>query len=143
MQMIIVFICVRSFVCFINHLSFGSSLVYKIYFMNFVVNIAALCLCWFGSASAYAASERQMVFSKPFTKNFGWALFSVSMAGAFILLLKLHHWISATLILIVMITLVWILLALAIPYFPYQRKTLVFGTAITFCTAFIGGFYVV
>lgn len=138
-----VFICIRSFVCFVNHLSFGSSLVYKIYFMIFVVNISAFFLCWFGSVSAYVASERQMVLSKPFTKNFGWSLFSVSMVGAFILLLKLHHWLSAALILIVMIMLVWILLALVIPYFPYQRKTLVFGTAITFCTALVGVFYAV
>jgi len=111
--------------------------------MSFVVNIAAFCLCWFGSVGAYAASERQMVFSKPFTKNLGWALFSVSMAGAFILLLKLHHWISAMLILIVMIMLVWILLALVMPYFPRQRKMLLFGTIITLFTALIGGFYVV
>lgn len=111
--------------------------------MTFLVNVAALCLCWLGSVSPYVASERQMILSKPIAKKLGWLLFCVSMIGAFTLLLKLHHWLSATLILIVMIMLVWILLALTIPYYPYQRKTLVFGTVITLFTALIGGFYVV
>lgn len=111
--------------------------------MSFFINIAALCLCWLGSASAYAASERQMILSKPISKNIGWSLFCASMIGAFILLLNLHHWLSAMLVLIVMIMLVWILLSLAIPYFPHQRKTLIFGTIITLFTALVGGFYVV
>jgi hypothetical protein len=111
--------------------------------MIFLINIAALCLCWFGSASAYAASERQMVLSKPISKNVGWSLFCISMIAAFTLLLNLHHWLSAMLILIVMVMLVWILLSLAMPYFPHQRKTLIFGTVMTLITALIGGFYVV
>ncbi len=67
----------------------------------------------------------------------------MGVCAAYFLLLTLHHWLSAMLILMVMVMLVWITLALAIPYFPNQRKTLVFGTAITLITALIGGFYVV
>jgi len=111
--------------------------------MVFLINVAALCLCWFGCVVAYLASNRQLILSQQVSKKFGWSLFCVAIFSAFILLLNLHHWLSAFLILIVLIMLTWIALALVVPYFPYQRKTLFYGTTLTMVTALIGGVYVV
>ncbi|MCC2607461.1 hypothetical protein [Planctobacterium marinum] len=111
--------------------------------MVFVINSAALILCWLGILMVYLASERQAVLSRPLAKPLGWFLFSLSLPGAFLLLLNLHNWLAAVLILLVMIMLVWIALALIAPYFPQQRWLLIHGTVLTTITALIGGFYVV
>ena len=117
--------------------------VNRLILMSFLINVIALCCCWCGSASAYLASERQQVFVNPLSKKFGWSLFILGVVSAFILLLTLHHWLSAILILMVLIMLDWIVLTLAVPYFPNQHKTLITGTVLTMITALIGGFYVV
>jgi 4-hydroxybenzoate polyprenyltransferase len=91
----------------------------------------------------YLVSERQLLMSRLISKKLGWSLFFIGMFSALILLLTLHHWLSAFLILVVLIMLVWIVLALVVPYFPHQPKTLIYGTAMIIVTALIGGFYVV
>lgn len=111
--------------------------------MLFFINAIALLLAWVGSVSAYLASERQQVLSKAITKKVGWSLFCGALIAAFILLLNLHHWLSAFLVLFVMVMLVWILLSLVIPYFPQQRRPLFYGTIFTLVNAVIGGFYVI
>lgn len=111
--------------------------------MSFLINAAALCLCWFSCVAVYLASNRQLILSRQVTKKFGWSLFSIGGLSSFILLLNLHHWLSALLILIVLIMLVWIVLALVVPYFPHQPKTLIYGTSMITVTALIGGCYVV
>lgn len=111
--------------------------------MLLLINVSALCLCWFGCVAAYLASDRQLILSQQVSKQLGWSLFFFGISSAFILLLNLHHWLSALLILIVLIMLVWIVLALVVPYFPHQRKTFIYGTALTMITALIGGGYVV
>lgn len=111
--------------------------------MVFLINVAAFFLCWFGCIAAYLASDRQLMLAQQISKRLGWLIFSVGAFSAFILLLNLHHWLSALLTLIVLIMLAWIVLALVVPYFPHQRKTLVYGTTLTMITALIGGVYVV
>lgn len=111
--------------------------------MSFLINVAALSLCWFSCVMVYLASDRQLILSGQVSKKRGWSLFFMGVFSAFILLLNLHHWLSALLILIVLTMLVWIVLALIIPYFPHQPKSLIYGTFIVIVTALIGGFYVV
>ncbi|REL25607.1 hypothetical protein DXX93_02935 [Thalassotalea euphylliae] len=110
--------------------------------MSFFINAVALFLCWVGSTSAYLTSERQQVLSHPLGKKLGWSVFSITLIAAFTLLLSLHHWLAAFLVLTVMVMLVWIALSLVIPYFPKQRRPLFYGTVLTIVNAVIGGFYV-
>lgn len=111
--------------------------------MSFILNCLAFLLCWLGSASVYMSSSQQLVLTKSLPKIPTWILFVLCMVLAITILTSIHHWLAALLILLVFIMTAWILLALTVPYFPNQLKTLVIGTILTITTAIIGGFYVV
>lgn len=111
--------------------------------MSFLVNTLALLCCWLGSTFVYAASERQTLLANPLPKRPAWLTFCVTLIIAFTLLLTLHHWLAAMLILLVLVMLVWIVMALVVPYFKGQITTvMLYGTGLTIMTALIGGFYV-
>ena len=111
--------------------------------MSFLINSVALLCCWFGSVCAYAASERQTLLVNPLPKRPAWLAFCTTLVIAFTLLLTLHHWLAASLLLLVLVMLVWIAMALVVPYFKGQMTTvMLYGTGLTIMTALIGGFYV-
>jgi hypothetical protein len=111
--------------------------------MIFFLNCLALFLCWVGSTAAYMASDQQLIVRKPLPKKWAWLLFLLCLLFALITLSFLHHWLAAFLILLSFVMTTWIALALIVPYFPKQCKTLFVGTVFTFIIAIIGGFYVV
>lgn len=111
--------------------------------VGFIINIIALLFCWCASCVVYLSSQRQLVFSSPLNKKRSSALAIVCLIIAFVLLIQLHHWLSALLILLVAIMLIWICLALVVPYYPAKKRVLVYGTLLTALTGIIGGLYVV
>lgn len=111
--------------------------------MIFFLNSLALFLCWIGSAAAYMASDQQLIIRKTLPKKWAWLVFLLCLVLALITLSFLHHWLAAFLISLLFVMTAWVSLALIVPYFPKQRKTLFVGATFTFIIAIIGGFYVV
>ena len=111
--------------------------------MSFIFNITALLLCWCASCVVYLSSQRQLLISLPLNKKWAGVVACVCISAAFVLLSQLHNWLSALLILLVAIMLIWICLALIAPYYPAKKRIFVYGTVLTVITGFIGGFYVV
>ena len=114
----------------------------KVIIVSILLNCYAFLLIWVASVSVYLSSVRQSVLSAPISKKISFPVFIVCTVIAMSLLMNIHHWLAALLILSVAIMTVWISLALVIPYFPRQRKTLVVGTVLTLLTALLGAFYV-
>jgi len=103
----------------------------------------AFFLCWAGSATVYMASEKQLIMKNRLPKKMAWSFFIFCLSFSLFILTFIHDWLAAFLILLVLIMTIWISLALSIPYFPNQCKSLVVGTLLTCITAIVGGFYVV
>ena len=111
--------------------------------MGFILNCLAFFLCWLGSASVYMGSSQQLILPKSLPKIPAWILFASCVCLALAIMTSIHHWLAALLTLLVFIMTAWILLALTVPYFPNQLKTIVIGSLLTIAIAIIGGFYVV
>ena len=107
------------------------------------LNISALLVYWLGSLVAYLGSERQKILVMPLNKTRAWTTFVATQIIAFVMLTQTHHWLQVTILLLVLTMLIWITLALVVPYFPKNRNIFFMGTITAVLIAIIGGAYVV
>lgn len=75
-------------------------------------------------------------------KKPGITVLSGGIVAATVALTFVYHWLAALLTVIMIITLIWIALALASPYISRLKAVVVSGTAITLLISLTGGHHV-
>lgn len=110
--------------------------------MAFVLNTTGLLLCWLGCYAVYLSSEHQPLVTDKIPKRLSWICFGACNLLAFLILLSIHHWLAALLVLLTNVMTIWVLLALVAPYFPKSKIVWVYGTLTTVFLGVVGGFYV-
>ncbi|AFJ02946.1 hypothetical protein Q7C_1805 [Methylophaga frappieri] len=89
-----------------------------------MIDILALQLAWFACVPVYCAARQQKIRDLPLAKSVAWPLFLVGSVLATILLMQSYHWLTAVVLVLLVVMLGWILLAIVTPYFVHAWRVL-------------------